>query len=61
MDRTNGENVDRFAGRRSGDRRKADQPFDGLDRRSGERRSGADRRQTERRSFADRRDGPDHA
>jgi hypothetical protein len=31
-------------GRRQGDRRRADLPFEGPDRRKGERRSGADRR-----------------
>lgn len=36
--------------RRQGDRRKAQLPYDGPDRRKGERRSGEDRRKGERRS-----------
>lgn len=36
-------------GRRKGDRRQAQQPNDGPDRRQGERRSGEDRRTTPRR------------
>lgn len=35
-------------GRRQGDRRKAQLPFEGEDRRKGERRSGTDRRATPR-------------
>jgi len=35
-------------GRRQGDRRKAQLPFEGPDRRKGERRSGVDRRATPR-------------
>ena len=35
-------------GRRKGDRRQSEQPFDGPDRRKGERRSGEDRRTTPR-------------
>jgi hypothetical protein len=35
-------------GRRQGDRRQADLPYDGPDRRRGERRSGIDRRATPR-------------
>lgn len=35
-------------GRRQTDRREAQQPFDGPDRRKGDRRSGADRRATPR-------------
>ena len=35
-------------GRRQGDRRKAQLPFDGPDRRKGERRAGTDRRSTAR-------------
>ncbi len=35
-------------GRREGDRRKAQAPFTGEDRRKGDRRSGTDRRTTER-------------
>lgn len=35
-------------GRRQGDRRKAQLPFEGPDRRKGERRSGTDRRSTAR-------------
>lgn len=35
-------------GRRQGDRRKAQEPFSGEDRRKGDRRSGTDRRATER-------------
>jgi len=35
-------------GRRQGDRRKSKQPFEGPDRRKGERRSGKDRRTTPR-------------
>jgi hypothetical protein len=35
---------DPAGGRRQGDRRKAQLPFEGEDRRKGERRSGADRR-----------------
>ena len=42
-------------GRRKGDRRIAQRPFEGPDRRKGERRSGSDRRRTERRSGLDRR------
>ena len=42
-------------GRRKGDRRKAQLPFEGPDRRKAERRSGADRRKGARRSGADRR------
>lgn len=41
--------------RRSGDRRSADLPFDGEDRRKGDRRTGEDRRKNERRSGVDRR------
>lgn len=36
--------------RQQGDRRKAQLPFDGPDRRKGERRSGSDRRKTPRTS-----------
>jgi len=39
--------------RRQGDRRKAQLPFDGPDRRKGERRSGTDRRTTPRASGDD--------
>jgi len=35
-------------GRRQGDRRKTDQPFEGPDRRKGDRRSGTDRRKEPR-------------
>ena len=35
-------------GRRQDDRRKSDQPFEGPDRRKGDRRSGEDRRRTPR-------------
>lgn len=35
-------------GRRQGDRRKSQQPFEGPDRRQGDRRSGKDRRNTPR-------------
>ncbi|WP_158094228.1 hypothetical protein [Erythrobacter donghaensis] len=35
-------------GRRQGDRRKAQVPFEGPDRRQGDRRTGADRRTTPR-------------
>ena len=35
-------------GRRESDRRKAQTPFEGPDRRKGDRRSGADRRTTQR-------------
>ncbi len=35
-------------GRRENDRRKADAPFDGVDRRKGDRRSGHDRRSNPR-------------
>lgn len=35
-------------GRRKGDRRQSQQPFEGPDRRKGERRSGEDRRTTPR-------------
>ena len=35
-------------GRRKGDRRKSQQPYNGPDRRKGDRRSGEDRRATER-------------
>lgn len=52
-----------FAGsedRRTGDRRKADQSFEGPDRRKGERRSGEARRKQERRSFVDRRGATDN-
>lgn len=35
-------------GRRKGDRRQSQQPFEGPDRRRGERRSGEDRRTTPR-------------
>lgn len=42
-------------GRRKGDRRQAQLPFEGPDRRKGERRSGVDRRKLERRSLFDRR------
>jgi hypothetical protein len=42
-------------GRRRDDRRKAQLPFDGPDRRQGDRRSGTDRRKTPRAS------GDDHA
>lgn len=38
--------------RRVGERRKADLPFSGPDRRQGERRSGADRRETPRVSLS---------
>lgn len=38
--------------RRQGDRRKAQLPFDGEDRRQGEKRSGKDRRTHERRMSA---------
>ena len=41
--------------RRKSDRRKAQLPFDGPDRRKDERRTGQDRRRTERRSGLDRR------
>lgn len=40
-------------GRRQGDRRKAQLPFEGEDRRKGERRSGADRRATPRGDVTD--------
>lgn len=43
------------SGRRQGDRRKAQQPFDGPDRRTADRRSGTDRR------AAPRQDGPGDA
>lgn len=46
---------DQSMGRRKGDRRKAQVPFEGPDRRSEERRSGEDRRKFERRSGLDRR------
>lgn len=42
-------------GRRKSDRRTAQLPFEGADRRKGERRSLGDRRRTERRSGLDRR------
>ncbi len=45
---------DKGDGRRSEDRRKSQQPFDGPDRRKGDRRSGDDRRQQERHSGADK-------
>ncbi|MEE4205322.1 MAG: hypothetical protein V2I39_03460 [Erythrobacter sp.] len=44
-------------GRRKGDRRHEQAPFDGPDRRESERRTGADRRRSERRSGLDRRSG----
>ncbi|HEY6963900.1 MAG TPA: hypothetical protein VI407_01680 [Erythrobacter sp.] len=40
-------------GRRKGDRRKAQLPFEGEDRRKGDRRSGADRRATPRGDVTD--------
>lgn len=40
-------------GRRQGDRRKAQLPFDGPDRRKGDRRSGTDRRTTPREDGGD--------
>jgi len=43
-------NDDKGAGRRSGDRRKSQQPYDGPDRRKSDRRSETDRRVQERRS-----------
>ena len=39
-------------GRRKGDRRKSQQPYEGPDRRKGNRRSGKDRRETDRSSTA---------
>lgn len=42
-------------GRRQGDRRKRQLPFDGPDRRKGERRGEGDRRKGERRSGVERR------
>jgi len=39
---------DAAEGRRKGDRRQTQQPFDGPDRRKGDRRSGEDRRTTPR-------------
>lgn len=47
-------------GRRLGERRQAQQPYEGPDRRKRERRSGEDRRREERRSFVDRRGPMDH-
>ena len=38
----------KYGGRRQSDRRKAQQPFDGVDRRKGDRRSGEDRRNNPR-------------
>ncbi len=46
----NSDGVDPGNGRRRGDRRKAQLPFDGPDRRKGDRRSGQDRRETARRA-----------
>ena len=46
-------------GRRQGDRRTAQAPFEGPDRRKGDRRSGTDRRRSDRRSGLDRRSGQD--
>lgn len=43
-------------GRRQGDRRKEQVPFEGPDKRVNDRRSGSDRRKGERRSGVDRRD-----
>jgi hypothetical protein len=40
-------------GRRQTDRRKADLPFDGPDRRKGDRRTGEDRRTTQREDGGD--------
>ncbi|MEM6908141.1 MAG: hypothetical protein AAF494_05635 [Pseudomonadota bacterium] len=46
--------------RRKEERRKQQVPFEGDDRRNGQRRSGEDRRKSERRSGLDRRsDNPD--
>ncbi|WP_379922747.1 hypothetical protein [Erythrobacter sp. R86502] len=51
---TDGTPADRpGGGRRSGERRRARQPFDGPDRRKGDRRSGADRRATPREESRD--------
>lgn len=47
------------SGRRKGDRRKAQLPFEGPDRRKGDRRSDTDRRKFERRSGLDRRTDQD--